>query len=308
MAHDLVAYGILRRRSTLESVLGHPWMGDYHDVLVPGWTKYQKMSGIWYAHPTSDDSILEAVLIHGLTDEDMAKLDRLEGTPTHYRRVMVPYVGERQDGQAWIYCDGSWTPGEKPRRPKTASRSRISRVLSSSSESLEQIADRLGIASTPPVKDGGTSGGQKTRKRRSTTTPTDEATGKPLPLFAYGSLTFREVLEERIGHRWPGQYSPDALIGWRIESGWPRHAVQEMDGVAHGFLLPDLTEEDLAIIDRFEGVHNDVYRRVVVTLESGSEAYFYATGEAGHRRLARRRAGLEPARRSYISGQRTVTA
>jgi hypothetical protein len=160
------------------------------------------------------------------------------------------------------------------------------------------------------VKTGGTSGRRTPRKRLSGPPPPPEDTGdtqepwRSLPLFAYGSLTFREVLEERIRHRWDGRYEPAALVGWRIEPGWPRHAVVEPDGIAHGFRLTNLSEEDIRIIDRYEGCHNGVYRRVVVTLDDGTEAYFYATGPAGHRRLQRRANGTEPTRRPFISGQK----
>lgn len=314
-SHDLIAYGILRSRGTLENIIRHRWTGQYIDVLVDGWAKSHRAGGsIWYARPTPGE-ILEAVLIRGLTDADLEFIDQVEGTSwRHYVRVRAEYLdADGHVGEAWIYQDGdSWTPPEMPKRNRRRT-----------SESLEDIANRIGVTTSTksfrqisttrstddravPVKDDGTSGGSRTRRRLSSP-PADRRPPEPhrdLPLFAYGALTFREVLEERIGHQWSGQYEPAALMGWVIESGWPRHAVEAPDGVAHGFRLPGLTQSDLEKIDRYEGTHRGVYRREVVTLMDGTEAYFYATGPAGHSRLERRNNGQEKRFRPFISGQK----
>lgn len=361
--HELIVYGILRTRNVLERTIGHAWDGEYVDALVPEWTKYQKNSSpIWYASPR-DGEVLEALLVRGLSDPDMARLDMLEGTASHhYDRVRVAYLSDDGEGEAWIYRDGEYRPlpsseeiteramkrirdqveGKTKDKTGRALRRTVGQAGGSAYnleegerrarlagyQSLEDLANSMGITDetptdggrfqriattgsaytgSPTVNNDGTSGGSRGRTRRPVATPQPGAPFRPLPLFAYGSLTFREVLEERIDHQWSGEYRPASLPGWRIEPGWPRHAVPERGAVAHGFILPGLTEEDLDIIDRFEGVHNDVYRRVVVTLTDGTEAYFYSTGSAGHRRLARRKAGTEPTRRPFISGQK-VTA
>lgn len=340
--HKLLVYGILVNRTTLEGVIRHTWDGEYQPALVPDWHRYHKNGGsLWYAAPASGE-VLEAELINGLTDEDLDELDRLEGHPTHYTRVEVSYVGETEEGRAWIYRDGQYRPAPSPEEITERARASIRRQADQTTkarragyQSLEDLANCLGIVSQPPAPGAGPAGSKRGRggiRRIATTgseptgylpgvtgntgegtgvsqaperrTPAPEPHRRGMPVFAYGSLCFREILEERIGHRWPGEYRPATLPGWQIEAGWPRHAVPARGKVAHGFLLPDLTERDLAIIDRYEGVHRDVYRRIMVTLEDGTEAYFYSTGEAGHQRLKRRANGQEPTRRNFISGQR----
>jgi gamma-glutamylcyclotransferase (GGCT)/AIG2-like uncharacterized protein YtfP len=345
--HKLLVYGILTKRATLENVIKRPWSGEYEDALVPDWTRYHKNRGsLWYAAP-APGQVLEAVLIDGLTDEDLGHLDILEGTSHHhYDRVRVSYLGDQTEGEAWIYRDGQYRPAPTAEEITARAHRRIRQQADRNADrpaqmagyqSLEDMAESMGILSAPPLKamrftqiattgsepagrppviTGGHGEPKKRRRAPESRMPAPEPPVSPgvslephrdLPLFAYGALTFREVLEERIGHVWAGEYRPATLPGWKIEAGWPRHAVPTPKGRAFGFLLPLLTEQDLRVIDKYEGVHNDVYRRVIVELEDGSEAYFYSTGEAGHRRLARRAAGTEPMRRPFISGQR-VTA
>jgi hypothetical protein len=107
---------------------------------------------------------------------------------------------------------------------------------------------------------------------------------RAIPLFAYGNLCFRQVLEDRIGHAWPGEYRAAVLEDHRITRTWPRYAVPSKGQQAHGFLLPDLTDEDLEKIDRYEGVHSGVYRRALVRI-NGRMAWLYVIGPRGKQRL-----------------------
>ncbi|TQM79243.1 gamma-glutamyl AIG2-like cyclotransferase [Saccharothrix saharensis] len=75
---------------------------------------------------------------------------------------------------------------------------------------------------------------------------------RPDALFAYGSLTFPEVLEVLLD-RVPA-YTPAAAPGWRIAAlrNRPFPVLVPGAGVAAGVLLTDLTSAEWRIVDAFE--------------------------------------------------------
>lgn len=93
-------------------------------------------------------------------------------------------------------------------------------------------------------------------------------------LFVYGTLKIPTVQQVVFGRSIMGM--PDTLPGYRkneVILGLHRYpiAVPDPDGHVDGFLL-ELTPEELARGDAYE---THAYRRVRVTLKSGSEAWVY---------------------------------
>jgi|KBSSwiStaDraftv2_1062776.scaffolds.fasta_scaffold06255_4 gamma-glutamylcyclotransferase (GGCT)/AIG2-like uncharacterized protein YtfP len=75
-----------------------------------------------------------------------------------------------------------------------------------------------------------------------------------LALFAYGTLTFGEIVEALLGRALP--VTPAVLPGWRVARlpGRPYPGlVPEPGRVASGFLIRELAEADWAFLDAWEG-------------------------------------------------------
>ena len=101
-------------------------------------------------------------------------------------------------------------------------------------------------------------------------------------LFSYGTLRQREVQLATFGRELAGE--PDALEGWVLgtvlirdesvvaTSGLAEHLILTPgDGVIEGVAF-ELTPEELALADAYESAD---YRRIEVTLSSGSPAFVY---------------------------------
>ena len=71
---DLFVYGTLRDPQRVAELLGHPCPGE--PARLPG---YQRHEGRWPYLVRTD---IEGLLLRGLSDEDMAKLDAYEGVDT----------------------------------------------------------------------------------------------------------------------------------------------------------------------------------------------------------------------------------
>ncbi len=93
-------------------------------------------------------------------------------------------------------------------------------------------------------------------------------------LFVYGTLKEHDVQRNVFGR--VASSVPDSLEGFRmslIAQGGATYPIilPEADGVIDGLVL-EVTTEELALIDRYE---TEDYKRVRVTLVSGTEAWVY---------------------------------
>ena len=107
-------YGTLRPGQGLS----HAWIGDAigeHDgaATVAGFALWAFPGSFPYAIPTGDpsDVAVGAIIrpVPGRYSDVLARLDRIEGYPSHYDRVEV--TASTPDGpvQAWIYSPGDST-------------------------------------------------------------------------------------------------------------------------------------------------------------------------------------------------------
>lgn len=291
---SIVAYGILTTQATLERTIGHKFDGTYTKVIIPNWLR-ERRGGLWYARP-SESSIMEGWLIEGLTKTDLAALDRLEGSPHHYFRTPVKVTtGSGRVVDTEIYCDSKHRELISTKSKSTRKRQQPAVEDQSLEDLLEGQLDAI-LGADPSDLPAGFSYSDDPDP----SDPSDiilrgyaKSKLKPaqpiLPLFAYGALTQRETLEERIGHRWRSEYRPAELHGHFIVKGWPRHLVRQSNAVAYGFVLEGLSESDLEKIDRTEGTGLGIYERCVVTLADGTKAFAYITGPAGHQRIRGRK-------------------
>ncbi|MFL6137611.1 MAG: gamma-glutamylcyclotransferase family protein [Frankiaceae bacterium] len=92
------------------------------------------------------------------------------------------------------------------------------------------------------------------------------------PLFVYGTLTVDEVLRALIG-RVPAR-RPGAVAGWRAAAlrGHPFPGLVPADGEARGFVLTDLADGELDLLDAFEG---PAYERQPLELTDGTAVVGY---------------------------------
>lgn len=93
-------------------------------------------------------------------------------------------------------------------------------------------------------------------------------------LFVYGTLRDAAVQRRVYGREVPSK--PDTLYGYRRSQVWSGDdfypiAVLDVEGMIDGFVL-SLTDDEMARGDAYEG---DEYRRLRVTLRSGTEAWVY---------------------------------
>lgn len=92
-------------------------------------------------------------------------------------------------------------------------------------------------------------------------------------IFTYGTLQEPEVQIDTIGRTMDGKH--DALSGYKKSSITIKNIVypilipgnEKIDGIVY-----DVTDEELKKLDIFE---TTIYRRVEVTLESGTKAWVY---------------------------------
>lgn len=93
-------------------------------------------------------------------------------------------------------------------------------------------------------------------------------------LFVYGSLTFPEVLDAVLG-RVPRSRRAQAE-GWRAaalrERPFPGLVAADAPATVGGLLLTDLTGEESAMADAFEG---PMYSKVAIGLDDGTRALTY---------------------------------
>jgi gamma-glutamylcyclotransferase (GGCT)/AIG2-like uncharacterized protein YtfP len=101
----------------------------------------------------------------------------------------------------------------------------------------------------------------------------DAAADPPPALFAYGSLTVPDVLRAVLG-RVP-EHRPARVTGWRAAAlrGRTYPGLVAGDGVVAGVVLTDLTEDERATLDAFEG---PAYALTPVELDDGAPAVAYA--------------------------------
>jgi gamma-glutamylcyclotransferase (GGCT)/AIG2-like uncharacterized protein YtfP len=105
-------------------------------------------------------------------------------------------------------------------------------------------------------------------------------------LFSYGTLQKKDVQMATFGRELSGR--DDALLGFRRRiSAVPDPRVAAMIGETHYFsvepsgrpedavcgMLFEITDQELAAADRYEELAG--YRRISVTLRSGSQAWVY---------------------------------
>ena len=108
-------------------------------------------------------------------------------------------------------------------------------------------------------------------------------------LFSYGTLQTESVQLSTFGRRLDG--SPDALLGYRLRmikiedqdfvvmSGAEYHRTLEFTGNASDFVegtVFSVTQQELEQADAYEP---DGYKRVRVTLRSGTEAWVYLNAQ-----------------------------
>ena len=114
-------------------------------------------------------------------------------------------------------------------------------------------------------------------------------TDKVFYLFSYGTLQFEHVQRKLFGRSLT--HVPDRLSGFVIDSiviadpdvvatsGAETHKIlRRADALAspiHGFAL-EVTTADLPAVDDYEGTN---YARIVVTLDSGRQAFAYVAPE-----------------------------
>lgn len=105
----------------------------------------------------------------------------------------------------------------------------------------------------------------------------DRLAGQPDALFAYGSLTFPEVLEVLLG-RVPA-LTPATARGWRIAAlrDRPFPVLVPAEGVASGILVTGLTSAEWRILDAFEAPS---YELRVLDLDIGRGWTYVAGPEA----------------------------
>jgi gamma-glutamylcyclotransferase (GGCT)/AIG2-like uncharacterized protein YtfP len=94
----------------------------------------------------------------------------------------------------------------------------------------------------------------------------------PVTLFAYGTLTFPEVVRVLLG-RVPDS-TPAAVAGWRIAAipGRVYPAMVTAEAIAHGRLITGLTELEWRVVDAFE---DGIYELDQLTLTDGRQAWAY---------------------------------
>jgi gamma-glutamylcyclotransferase (GGCT)/AIG2-like uncharacterized protein YtfP len=114
-----------------------------------------------------------------------------------------------------------------------------------------------------------------------------------LPLFTYGTLLEREFTSRLLEH--PVVTEPARLLGYETaelaDLLYPV-VVESEGGSVEGHLYRDLTSEDYERLDAYEGVREELYRRVAVEVVAGSEsesrqpepAYLYVATERTLRR------------------------
>lgn len=95
-----------------------------------------------------------------------------------------------------------------------------------------------------------------------------------MKLFTYGSLTSRRRLEELVGRGLPDP-QPGILRGYKVYHSPPMGYMLMLPadgGEIHG-LVWDLKEEDLPVLDHYEGSDDDppLYIRQTVEVEVGGE-------------------------------------
>ena len=115
-------------------------------------------------------------------------------------------------------------------------------------------------------------------------------TDAPIRLFSYGTLQQENVQLATFGRRLQGR--PDALPGFRVSpvritdphviaaSGSDVHTIARPSGNPADLvpgMVYEITNGELEAADRYEVGD---YRRVLVRLQSGSEAYLYIADEA----------------------------
>lgn len=291
----LFVYGILKNKDTLQNIIGRPWKGKYTSGFV---LEYRIINTSPKYIIPAEGEIAEGLIVDGLTEADLVPIDRVEGTEhDHYQRVEVMvWDHDGREHECQMYLAGkhrrqmlkrqiqesipanvngvSWKPTRFIQKAAEAA----AQVFPESDKFIPLKRERPTALSAAKPK---IPADQREVMRKLEHKELDDET---LPLFAYGNLTFREVLEERLGHPWKGDYEPCYLDGWRIISGWPRHAIPAPGKRAYGMLLRHLTERDLQVIDGYEGVHSDTYRRILVKI-NGRWAWAYAIGERGKRRV-----------------------
>ena len=90
-------------------------------------------------------------------------------------------------------------------------------------------------------------------------------------LFVYGSLVEPTGLDEVLGHRHLGERLAARLADFRrvVRPTYPYpFIVAEAGASVDGVLVMDLTPYDLQVLDRYEEVEFDVYRREPVEVEA----------------------------------------
>lgn len=88
-------------------------------------------------------------------------------------------------------------------------------------------------------------------------------------VFVYGTLLYPETRTAVIGRN-PITYS-DTLKGYK-KSGL--NIIQDEDSEVSGAWF-EVSKEELASLDRYEGVSSNLYRRIEVELVSGDRAWVY---------------------------------
>jgi gamma-glutamylcyclotransferase (GGCT)/AIG2-like uncharacterized protein YtfP len=90
-------------------------------------------------------------------------------------------------------------------------------------------------------------------------------------LFVYGSLVDPRCLDDVLGHKHLGERLEARLAGYRRVTS-PRYAypflVADPSSRVDGVLLMDLSPYDFQVLDRYEEIESDVYRREPVQVEA----------------------------------------
>ena len=105
---DLFVYGTLKNREFIQSLLEQP-LGDPSVAIMPECTTIISKWGYPVIVP-SENSSVEGIVWHGLTDQDFTVLDRYEGCHAEmpvYQREKRKVIIEGKIEEVWTYFSTS---------------------------------------------------------------------------------------------------------------------------------------------------------------------------------------------------------
>jgi len=99
MSRYLFVYGTLQFPAVFRVVSGRSVPGE--PAKLPGYARYQVRGERYPGIVPGADSTVDGILLRGITDDDLARLDRFEGD--FYRRERVEVMARGAALHAWCY-------------------------------------------------------------------------------------------------------------------------------------------------------------------------------------------------------------